>query len=165
MNQAKKAKRGFFGLGKKKTTTPQPVEPAPEPVNVAETNDIPHPPEHRNRPLTPIGEDKALEACSGSRSPKLQRRTMPQFNRSASDSWPLQAPSAPYNEDNRPQSSDGYSVQRTTLRPTLSKRHSSHVSDTARTAIDPKSGKEVVVGRTGKKKKFQGLRRVFGLND
>jgi hypothetical protein len=30
---------------------------------------------------------------------------------------------------------------------------------------DPTSGKEVVIGRTGKKKKFQGLRRVFGLND
>jgi hypothetical protein len=35
----------------------------------------------------------------------------------------------------------------------------------ARVAIDAKSGKEVVVGKTGKKKKFQGLRRVFGLND
>lgn len=161
----KKSKRGFFGLGKKKTITPQPIESVPEPASVADSNDIPQPPEHKNRPLTPIGEDKALEARSNSRSPKLQRRTMPHFNRSASDSWPLQAPSAPFNEDNRPQSSDGYSVKRPTLRPTLSKRHSSHVSESTRTAIDPKSGKEVVIGRTGKKKKFQGLRRVFGLND
>ncbi|KAH7113316.1 hypothetical protein B0J11DRAFT_147132 [Dendryphion nanum] len=161
----KKVKRGFFGLGKKKTS-PQPIETIPEPVTTTDdSNDIPHPPEHRNRPLTPIGEDKALEARSGSRSPKLQRRTMPQYNRSASDSWPIPLPPTIGDDDVRPQSSDGVTSRRTSLRPTLNKRHSSQVSETARIAIDPKTGKEVVIGRSGKKKKFQGLRRVFGLND
>lgn len=159
-----KPKRGFFGLGKKKTAPPELGEGGAEPRN--ESSDIPMPPAHRdrNQALTPINEEKALEASPASRprSPKLQRRSAPQWGRSASDSWPLpQAPAA--TEEARPQSSDGV-MRRTSLRPTLTKRQSSQTSE-ARTVIDPKTGKEVIVGRSGKKKKFQGLRRVLGFND
>lgn len=160
-----KTKRGFFGLGKKKASASY-VE-ADDSLQNGSPTDIPMPPQHRrdpSRPLTPIGEDKDVEANEPvSRSPKLQRRSAPQWGRSTSDSWPLPQPPK-IREDARPQSSDGVMSRRTSLRPTLNKRHSSQVSQ-ARTMTDPNSGKEVVVGRTGKKKKFQGLRRVFGLND
>lgn len=162
-----KGKRGFFGLGKKKTPAPQAADLNSEQMPIAST-DIPFPPAHRNRgsrPLTPIGEDKSIEAAEPppSRSPKLQRRSTPQWGRSASDSWPLPQPPK-IGEETRPQSADGVIPRRTSLRPTLNKRNSSQIS-TARSIIDPKSGKEITVGRSGKKKKFQGLRRVFGLND
>jgi serine/arginine repetitive matrix protein 2 len=160
-----KAKRGFFGLGKKKAP-PSYIEPDAGLSNGSPA-DIPMPPQHRrdpSRPLTPIGEDKDVEGNGpASRSPKLQRRTTPQWGRSTSDSWPLPQPPK-IGEEARPQSSDGVMNRRTSLRPTLSKRHSSQVSQ-ARTVVDPNSGKEVIIGRSGKKKKFQGLRRVFGLND
>jgi serine/arginine repetitive matrix protein 2 len=163
-----KAKRGFFGLGKKKTSS---IAEAGD-VQPTRANDIPMPPTHRQRgvrPLTPIGEDKSVKGIETaeaptSRTPKLQRRNGPQFSRSASDSWPLPQPPK-IGEEQRPQSSDGVIPRSTSLRPTLSKRHSSQVSTGARSIIDPKSGKEVTIGRKGKKKKFQGLRRVFGLND
>jgi serine/arginine repetitive matrix protein 2 len=164
---AKKAKpkRGFFGLGKKKAAASY-IEADAEAPNTAST-EIPMPPQHRrdpSRPLTPIGEDKDVEANSPRpRSPKLQRRSTPQWGRSASDSWPLPQPPK-LGEDARPQSSDGVMNRRTSFRPPLGKRNSSQISQ-ARTMVDPSSGKEVIVGRTGKKKKFQGLRRVFGLHD
>ncbi|KAF2743315.1 hypothetical protein M011DRAFT_461748 [Sporormia fimetaria CBS 119925] len=154
-----KAKRGFFGLGKKKEAPASPSQPTPTP----QSTDIPLPPTHRDRspnhPLTPIAEadDKTLEANPPTpRSPKLQRRNTPQWSRSASDSWPLPTP-PPIGDDARPATADGL-LDRTDS-------HAPSHAPTARTAIDPKSGKEVVVGRTGKKKRFQGLRRVFGLND
>ncbi|KAF2179395.1 hypothetical protein K469DRAFT_302538 [Zopfia rhizophila CBS 207.26] len=155
-----KSKRSFFGLGKKKTRS-QPTEPDTQNM---ESTDIPLPSEQRNRPLTPIGEDKAIEAgIPSSRSPKLQRRSMPQWGRSTSDSWPLPQPPK-IGEEARPQSSDGVLPKRASLGPTLSKQHSSTTSE-AKNGVDPKTGKEVSFGRSGKKKKFQGLRRVFGLND
>jgi hypothetical protein len=49
-------------------------------------------------------------------------------------------------------------------RPSLSKRLSSATAP-PNVGVDPKTGKEVVFGRTGKKKKFPMLRKVFGLND
>ncbi|KAF2677496.1 hypothetical protein K458DRAFT_409704 [Lentithecium fluviatile CBS 122367] len=160
-----KTKRGFFGLGKKKASASY-VE-ADADVRNGASADIPLPPQHRrdpNRPLTPIGEDKDVEANEPiSRSPKLQRRSTPQWGRSTSDSWPLPQPPKIGN-DPRPQSSDGVMNRRSSLRPTLTKRLSSQTSQ-ARTTVDPSSGKEVIIGRTGKKKKFQGLRRVFGLHD
>jgi len=161
-----KKKRGFFGLGKKKTPDSY-LEAEMTTPNVPST-DIPLPPEHRNRdnsrPLTPIGEDKDMEAGElPQRSPKLQRRNTPQWGRSTSDSWPLPHPPK-IGDGPRPQSSDGVVGRRSSLRPTLMKRNSSQTSE-ARTAGDPQFGKEVVFGRTGKKKKFQGLRRVFRLND
>ncbi|KAF2646513.1 hypothetical protein P280DRAFT_388468 [Massarina eburnea CBS 473.64] len=122
-----KSKRGFFGLGKKRTPTSYLAEVEAEPHNSASA-DIPMPPQHRNRPLTPIGENKNIEARPASRSPKLQRRRTPQWERSTSDPWPLPPPPPSMAEDPRPMSSDG-------------------------------------INKRAKKKKFQGLRRVFGLND
>lgn len=158
----KKSKRGFFNLGKKKSPTIQPTEdPTTEPMAVPQ----------QGRPLTPIGEDKTLDAASPTsptssphpRSPRLQRKSAPQRGRSASDSWPLpQHPNTA--EDIRPQSSDGAMATQKVLRPTLSKRHSSATAP-PNIGVDPKTGKEVVFGRAGKKKKFPMLRKVFGLND
>jgi serine/arginine repetitive matrix protein 2 len=158
----KKSKRRFFNLGKKKSPTIQPTEdPTTEPMAVPQ----------QGRPLTPVGEDKTLDATSPTlptslphpRSPRLQRKSAPQRGRSTSDSWPLpQHPNTA--EDIRPQSSDGAMATQKVLRPTLSKRHSSATAP-PNIGVDPKTGKEVVFGRTGKKKKFPMLRKVFGLND
>jgi hypothetical protein len=43
-------------------------------------------------------------------------------------------------------------------------RRESDMSE-ARVAIDPKTGQEVVVGRTGRKKRFVMLRKAFGLHN
>ncbi|KAF2114042.1 hypothetical protein BDV96DRAFT_107488 [Lophiotrema nucula] len=162
----KSKKRGFFGLGKKKESTPASTETALEAQRTT-SNDIPLPPQHTDRtqrPLSAIDEDKAMEPSSpGRRTPKLQRRSTPEWGRSTSDSWPLPQPPMIGEEQARPQSSDGIIPRRTSLRPTLQKRNSA--MSESRTAIDPKTGKEVVIGKSGKKKKFQGLRRVFGLDD
>lgn len=165
-----KTKRGFFGLGKKKTVP----APAPAPASTTRatqpdppTADIPLPPQPRNRevggPLTPIGEDDDKEldynspAAAASpqvkqspRSPKLQRRNTPD--------WPL-APPPPITGEQRPMSSDGVA-----RRPRFGKRQSSQLSTATSPVVDAQ-GRSVSFGRTGKKKKFQGLRRVFGIND
>jgi hypothetical protein len=168
-----KAKRGFFGLGKKKPAPPpaldrsSTVPSASSEATTAPPSEIPMPPQQRNRelglPLTPIEEDKDIgtlvETSPRSRkSPKLQRRSTPE--------WPLphnNNPVPPIPEDDRPMSSDGIAPRR----PRFQMRQSSQMSTaTAATApIVDVSGRSVSYGRTGKKKKFQGLRRVFGLND
>lgn len=153
-----KAKRSFFGLGKKKAAPPQPVAVKSAPAH----DEIPLPPTQRNRnndhALTPIDEDKDFGTPAASpaskKPPKLQRRSTPE--------WPLSTPPAIGFEE-RPMSSDGIAPRR----PKFQKRHSSQLSNvTAVTApIVDASGRSVSYGRSGKKKKFQGLRRVFGLND
>ncbi|KAF1931965.1 uncharacterized protein M421DRAFT_417693 [Didymella exigua CBS 183.55] len=170
---ATKAKRGFFGMGKKKkgavTPAPAPAQTSQAPQPTSPTPDVPLPPQQRNRevggPLTPIGEDddKQLSASpavtaspqvkQSPRSPKLQRRSTPD--------WPL-APPPPVTGEQRPMSSDGAA-----RRPRFGKRQSSQFS-TATTATSPvldAQGRSVSFGRTGKKKKFQGLRRAFGINN
>ncbi|KAF9696335.1 hypothetical protein EKO04_005716 [Ascochyta lentis] len=166
---ATKTKRGFFGMGKKKTTPAPPAvtQTAPAPQHAPPTSDIPLPPQPRNRetggPLTPIGEDEDKElgaspqAITASpqvkqspRSPKLQRRSTPE--------WPL-APPPPITGEQRPMSSDGVAQ-----RPRFGKRQSSQFSAVTSPVLDAQ-GRSVSFGRTGKKKKFQGLRRVFGIND
>lgn len=165
-----KPKRSFFGLGKKKTTASPASAPQstrlsadiPEPIKAA-SFDIPAPPQHRNRdqsaPLTPIDEDKdfgisAQNSPQAGRSPKLQRRSTPE--------WPLprnNIPIPPIPEDDvRPMSSDGIAPRR----PRFALRTASQMSSA--TAPDT-AGRSVSYGKTGKKKKFQGLRRAFGLND
>ncbi|KAG9206521.1 hypothetical protein G6514_003353 [Epicoccum nigrum] len=165
-----KEKRGFFGMGKKKKAQ---VISAPTSTQVSQasgpaspSSDIPLPPQPRDRepggPLTPIGEDEDKElgaspqAVTASpqvkqapRSPKLQRRSTPD--------WPLPPP--PITGEQRPMSSDGVA-----RRPRFGKRQSSNVSTATSPVLDAQ-GRSVSFGRTGKKKKFQGLRRVFGLND
>lgn len=180
-----KSKRGFFGLGKKKAPSPSYIDSDTDARNSASI-DIPMPPEHRNRdptrPLSAIGEDDAAadqgaqQQSPRSRSPKLQRRSTPQWGRSTSDSWPLPSPPA-IGKDARPQSSDGLVGRR----PTLVKRVSSQMTQAAKSNSASNGGGSVVGnsssgrreseagssnhGGGGKKKKFQGLRRVFGLND
>jgi len=165
-----KAKRSFFGLGKKKTpafpaSAPQSTRSSaevPEPIKAA-SFDIPAPPQHRNRdqsaPLTPIDEDKdfgtsAQNSPQAGRSPKLQRRSTPE--------WPLprnNIPIPPIPEgDARPMSSDGIAPRR----PRFALRTASQISSA--TAPDM-AGRSVSYGKTGKKKRFQGIRRAFGLND
>jgi len=159
-----KSKRSFFGLGKKKSTAARPT------IERSSTapSDIPMPTQQprasTNLPLTPIDEDKDIgtpiaNSPETKRSPKLQRRSTPE--------WPLprnNIPVPPIPEDDRPMSSDGASLRR----PRISKRASSQASNIT-TATAPvgtaATGRTEVYGRSGKKKKFQGLRRVFGLND
>ncbi|KAJ4383692.1 hypothetical protein N0V86_001747 [Didymella sp. IMI 355093] len=168
-----KEKRGFFGMGKKKKVA---VAPAPGPAQTSQApeptppaSDIPLPPQPHSReiggPLTPIGEDDDKQlglspAVTASprvkqspRSPKLQRRSTPD--------WPL-APPPPITGEQRPMSSDGVA-----RRPRFGKRQSSQFSTdtTATSPVVDAQGRSVSFGRTGKKKKFQGLRRVFGIND
>lgn len=178
-----KTKRGFFGLGKKKSVAkPENTAQAATTTNdatqstTAPPSEIPLPPQQRNRdqglPLTPIDEDKDIgtpvqNSPQTKRSPKLQRRSTPE--------WPLphnNIPVPPIPEDARPMSSDGI----TPRRPRFQVRQSSQIS-TATAPIGDTSGgdtsggdtsglgRSVSYGRSGKKKKFQGLRRVFGLND
>jgi serine/arginine repetitive matrix protein 2 len=158
-----KTKRGFFGLGKKKTV---PAAPTPAPESASGEADIPMPPQQRNRehgmPLTPIDEDRDIGNTTqvivgtpqSKRSPKLQRRSTPD--------WPL-APVPAVGTEERPMSSDGI----TQRRPRFGSRRSSQISSaTAPTSpVVDTNGRSVSFGRTGKKKKFQGLRRVFGIND
>lgn len=164
-----KAKRGFFGMGKKKAAA-TPIATSTEialstPTKTLEAvpaspTEIPLPPPQRNRepgmPLTPIDEDKdfgsPVQTSPQSRkAPKLQRRSTPE--------WPLPpVPAIPLDE--RPMSSDGIAPRR----PRFAMRQSSAMSS-ATAPIGETPGRTVSYGRSGKKKKFQGLRRVFGLND
>ncbi|KAJ4375887.1 hypothetical protein N0V83_001165 [Neocucurbitaria cava] len=153
-----KAKRGFFGLGKKKTpaTQPEPTQPVSAP---SAPPDIPLPTQPSRElglPLTPIEEDKDFgtpEPASpeSKKSPKLQRRSTPE--------WPLPPPPA-IGQDERPMSSDGIAPRR----PRFGQRQASGMSNVTDPVVDAQ-GRSVSYGRSGKKKKFQGLRRVFGLND
>lgn len=153
-----KTKRSFFGLGKKKAATSLSNTASPN----SATDDIPMPPSQRNRelglPLTPIDEDKDMDVGAlvttspqTKKSPKLQRRSTPE--------WPLTLPPTIGN-DERPLSSDGIAPRR----PRFVNRQSSTTSNATAPVVDAQ-GRSVSYGRSGKKKKFQGLRRVFGLND
>lgn len=158
-----KSKRSFFGLGKKKTQDIPPLTQEPTPST--EPSDLPMPPAPRNReiglPLTPIDEDKDMFTPQSSppstkKSPKLQRRSTPE--------WPLprnNIPAPPIPEDDaRPMSSDGIAPKR----PHFQKRQSSTFTN-ATAPVDGAPDRKVSYGKNGKKKKFQGLRRAFGLND
>ncbi|CAO2652169.1 Nn.00g004520.m01.CDS01 [Neocucurbitaria sp. VM-36] len=149
-----KTKRGFFGLGKKKTTTTQAEAPQPDSAPSGQP-DIPLPPAQPSRelglPLTPIDEDKDFgtpEQASpeSKKSPKLQRRSTPE--------WPLPPPPA-IGKDERPMSSDGI----TPRRPRFGNRQASGMSNVTDPIVDA-PGRFVSYGRSGKKKKFQGLRRI-----
>ncbi|KAH7392387.1 hypothetical protein DE146DRAFT_139230 [Phaeosphaeria sp. MPI-PUGE-AT-0046c] len=168
-----KTKRGFFGLGKKKSVA-KPDNKTQATITTddatsstfAPPSEIPLPPQQRNReqglPLTPIDEDKDIgtpvqNSPQTKRSPKLQRRSTPE--------WPLphnNIPVPPIPDDARPMSSDGIAPRR----PRFQVRQSSQISNVTAPPGDSSGiGRSVSYGRTGKKKKFQGLRRVFGLND
>ncbi|KAF2847361.1 hypothetical protein T440DRAFT_195168 [Plenodomus tracheiphilus IPT5] len=152
-----KQKRGFFGLGKKKKSV---VGSTSATGSAGIPGDIPMPPAQRNREpglaLTPIDEDQDFDTLvapspQSKQSPKLQRRSTPE--------WPLPSPPVIGGEE-RPMSSDGVAPRR----PRFANRQSSQISNVTAPVVDAQ-GRSVSYGRTGKKKKFQGLRRVFGLND
>ncbi|RMZ69963.1 MUC1 Extracellular alpha-14-glucan glucosidase [Pyrenophora seminiperda CCB06] len=154
-----KTKRGFLGFGKKKTSRPETAETRPATAQpISAPAEIPMPPAQRNRdkgiPMTPIDEEKEFgdpAPLSPVRSPKLQRRTTPE--------WPL-PPSIAI--DDRPMSSDGVAPRRPRF--AIRKSSTGAVSHVSAPTVDVQ-GRSVSYGRSGKKKKFQGLRRVFGLND
>ncbi|KAI8931334.1 hypothetical protein NX059_012535 [Plenodomus lindquistii] len=151
-----KQKRGFFGLGKKSFVGTTGIA-----ESTAAPGEIPMPPSQRNRDqglalLTPINEDQDFDTLVASspqskKSPKLQRRSTPE--------WPLPSPPVIGREE-RPMSSDGVAPRR----PRFANRQSSQISNVTAPVVDAQ-GRSVSYGRTGKKKKFQGLRRVFGLHD
>ncbi|KAH0373732.1 hypothetical protein KCU65_g425, partial [Aureobasidium melanogenum] len=90
---------------------------------------------------------------SPNKQPKLQRRTTPQ-------NWPL--PAADTNgdvgNDGRPTTSDGVPAMKKSLRP--ENRRSMSGNDLNRMANG-----DTMQSAGGKKKKFSGLRKLFGLND
>ncbi|KAE9977024.1 hypothetical protein EG328_002293 [Venturia inaequalis] len=127
-------------------------------------------PPQKLRPASSGGETASL------RSPKLQRRNTP--NKLAlvpEDSWPLPSPQKiGVVEDDRPNTSEGFAGAPPKERPNFAKRRSTNdalgmtdkekrrVSFGLNGAVEPVP---VYSGRTGKKKKFGTLRRMFGLND
>ncbi|KAG9608380.1 hypothetical protein KCU86_g11281, partial [Aureobasidium melanogenum] len=91
---------------------------------------------------------------SPNKQPKLQRRTTPQ-------NWPLPAAdtNGDVSNDARPTTSDGVPTMKRSMRP--ENRRSMSGNDLNRMA----NGGTMQSDRTGKKKKFSGLRKLFGLND
>ncbi|KAF2138975.1 uncharacterized protein K452DRAFT_300560 [Aplosporella prunicola CBS 121167] len=133
----RKEKRGFFGLGKKR---------------------------QQQRPSTPTGTAPATASSSSPQTTngKLQRRAASQPP-APNDHWPLTSlpppvPPIPVDESEaseaRPETSDGLG-----FRPKLAKRLSA--AGGSERGVKSKE----VLGRSGKKKKFGALRRVFGLTD
>ncbi|KAK6001247.1 hypothetical protein QM012_002578 [Aureobasidium pullulans] len=88
------------------------------------------------------------------KQPKLQRRTTPQ-------NWPLPAAdtNGDVSNDARPTTSDGVPAMKRTMRP--ENRRSMSGNDLNTMA----NGGTMQSDRSGKKKKFSGLRKLFGLND
>ena len=86
------------------------------------------------------------------KSPKLQRRNTPKSI--PSSSWPLPDVPVPASAVNRPNTSDGVAI--TAAKPALGSR---------RLTAQPDPAEGVVVGRSGKKKRFPLLRKAFGLHD
>jgi len=107
---------------------------------------------------------------SSPRSPKLQRKTGPNtLSQVPEDSWPLPLPpkiGAIADGDDRPNTSDGMSPQKNGIvRPEIGKRRSTvdEVGPAQRRVNF--STEPIYSQKTGRKKKFPTLRRMFGLND
>ena len=190
--QAKKAaekenkKRSFFGsLGSKKrdsskvrktdTENAAPRDAALERSRAETQTTLPSkdgrvlgPSSPRADPISfqpPTVASQTSTAQSSPKSPKLQRRNTPNRFASANDiSWPLaQSPGGTTGTaDNRPRTSDGppKPINAAAGRPDLGTRRSTVQGEGANLA-----GASVPVGATGKKKRFQMLRKAFGLHD
>ena len=110
-----------------------------------------------------IATNDAARPAIAPKSPRLQRRTTPK--RFASDTWPL--PAMPPKFDSRPNTSDGNDAATVTgdgndiraERPSLGQRRLTVQSE----AVGGLNG--VVLGKSGKRKRFPRLRRAFGLHD
>ncbi|KAI5208149.1 hypothetical protein E4T39_01488 [Aureobasidium subglaciale] len=109
-------------------------------------------------PTSPVDsqQPRSSSTMRSPKQPKLQRRNTPQ-------NWPLAA--ADTNEaaitESRPTTSDGVPAMRKSMRPDLGNRRSMSGNDLNNMAI----GGTVQSDRTVKKKKFSGLRKLFGLHD
>lgn len=156
-----KKKRSFFGgLGGKKRDESRVQSPTRE-----------TPLERPRLPRISTADSRnsaAPEAAPSPKSPKLQRRNTPK--RFASDSWPL--PEMPAKVDSRPNTSDGIgngvsagngngngARVGSPLRPGLERMGSSVRVE------GPVGINGVVIGKTGKKKRFPMLRKALRLND
>ena len=159
-----KKKRSFFGgLGGKKRDEPRIQSPTR----------LDAPLERPRMPRISTADSRtfsATEAAPSPKSPKLQRRNTPK--RFASDSWPLSE--IPARVESRPNTSDGIGNGVSAgsgngtgnragigspLRPGLERMGSTVRAD------GPRAVNGVVIGKTGKKKRFPMLRKAFGLND
>lgn len=144
--QAKKAaekdpkRRSLFGLGRRKDDSKVKKPDLPPPASRDGTP-------QRNNVLPP-------GSPTSPKSPKLQRRNTPM--KLDSNSWPL--PPVPGATNDRPNTADGV---RNNARPDLGVRSST--MDTSGSKKVDQNG--VVLGRTGKKKRFPMLRKAFGLHD
>ncbi|KAL9086817.1 MAG: hypothetical protein Q9165_006964 [Trypethelium subeluteriae] len=108
------------------------------------------------------------------RSPKLQRRNTPQLRASLPDpsSWPLPESVATKKPLARPSTSDGTPRSRkgaAAARPEMGPRVNTEGGETVVTIAAGEGvgadGAGVVYGRRGRPKRFQALRRAFGLRD
>lgn len=156
--EEKKEKRSFFSFGRKRTNSKSQVPQTPQ----IPTEPVPAIPQ--SAPTTPAREDKRLEPGSPvserplspkPKSPKLQRRNTPKTY--DLDSWPL--PQSPIAVDgSRPNTSNGAPPAAITGpgRPDIGARRST-IQEPARDGV--------VLGKSGKKKRFPKLRKAFGLHD
>ncbi|KAK8155920.1 hypothetical protein IWX90DRAFT_391925 [Phyllosticta citrichinensis] len=143
----KKSKRGFFGLGKKRESS------------------LPRPSTSDGAAFT-SHDDTVLAVEPPIQPSNEQRRHTLLCN--AEESWPLAAEEKEEEESEaargRPMTA-GASVRK----PKLSKRWSSAMSPMGKPSNasqeQMRGASEVAVGRSGKKKKFSGLRKAFGLKD
>ncbi|KAF3406734.1 hypothetical protein DPV78_001627 [Talaromyces pinophilus] len=94
-------------------------------------------------------------------SPKLHKRQ--RAVAAYTDTWPLATGQASTTNTNRPSTSDGiaHSQDKDNGRPLFSRHGTSDSVDSRVTS----AASEVVIGRSGKKKRFPMLRRAFGLRD
>ena len=140
--ESEKKKRSFFGsLGKKKDAS-KVVKPDVESAARRDTA--------LERSRTARAATNELQPQSP-KSPKLQRRNTPK--NLPSPSWPLPDSPVPIVGNNRPNTSDGVALA---SRPDMGAR---------RLTGQPDVSNGVVIGRSGKKKRFPMLRKAFGLHD
>ncbi|KAI5257939.1 hypothetical protein E4T42_00697 [Aureobasidium subglaciale] len=109
-------------------------------------------------PTSPVDSQhpRSPSTMRGPKQPKLQRRNTPQ-------DWPLTAGNTNevHSTEPRPTTSDGVPAMRKSMRPDLGNRRSMSGNDLNNMA----NGGTVHSDRTVKKKKFSGLRKLFGLHD
>ncbi|MCJ1356828.1 MAG: hypothetical protein MMC33_006824 [Icmadophila ericetorum] len=158
IGEEKKEKRSFFSFGRRRTNSKSQVPQIPE----IPSEPVPAIP--RSTPTTPAKEVKEIDFGSPSsvrpqspktKAPKLQRRNTPKSY--DLDSWPL--PQSPATIDgSRPNTSNGTpSVAIGAIgRPDIGAR---------RSTLQEPVANGVVLGKTGKKKRFPRLRKAFGLQD
>jgi serine/arginine repetitive matrix protein 2 len=143
-DEMSKRRFSFLGMGSKKRASSVPP-PQPRPLSSGETAS-PH--------------------------SKLQRRSTPnKLPLVPEDSWPLPAPPKIGGEDDRPNTSDGVAGTPNVQRPDIGKRRSTNDAigmkerEKRKVSFGMHGAEPIYSGRTGKKKKFGTLRRMFGLHD